>query len=348
MAISTASPSVTIDRLFTLAGNATIDSSGSYGNTIATTSVANSATLVFSNTSPIAFSGSGNRTLTLQGSSIGDNEMGLQLVDNTAGNGTLSVTKAAAGTWYLSNNNTYSGATTITAGALRAQDATATSFTTTTNGTTASNSSTLTVNSTMGLSVGEDIFGAGIPAGTTVLGFSGNTVTMSANTTTTVSTGINIGFGTIGSGGLSPNSNLVINGGVLESSGSFTRSLGTGPGQVQFTATGGFAASSSTLQVSIGGTANPSTLTWGTSGFLANGAALILGSNSALSEVQILNPLNLGSTYTLGQTISAVLASADGLTTTNTAFASIESAISGGPASSGVVANANIGLIKSG
>ncbi|HEX3655228.1 MAG TPA: autotransporter-associated beta strand repeat-containing protein, partial [Pirellulales bacterium] len=244
--IATASPSVSTDRLFTLAGNGTIDSSGSYGNDVLGSASANNAALVFSNTGAVVFSGSGTRTLGLQGTSISDNEIALQLVDNPAG-GALSVTKAGVGLWYLSNDNSYSGATTISAGALRAQD------------------------------------------------------------------GV----------GLSPNSNLVIAGGVLESSGVFTRPLGTAAGDVQFTATGGFAASSSQLQVAIGGTADPTTLTWGTSNFLANGAALILGSTSALSEVQILNPLNLGSA---GQTINVVSNAS-----TDTSYGTILGAISGGP-----------------
>ena len=60
----------------------------------------------------------------MQGTSTGDNEIDLQLINNTIDGSPLSVTKAGAGTWILGNtNNTYSGATTITAGALRAQDA---------------------------------------------------------------------------------------------------------------------------------------------------------------------------------------------------------------------------------
>ena len=52
-------PSVSIDRLFTLAGNGTIDSSGTFGNNIVTAAgAANNATLIFNNTTnSVAFAG---------------------------------------------------------------------------------------------------------------------------------------------------------------------------------------------------------------------------------------------------------------------------------------------------
>jgi len=118
----TQTPSVSIDRLFTLAGNATIDSSGQFGNNNLATGVANNAALVFANTGTIAFGGTGNRTLTLQGNSTGDNEIALKLVDNTTGGGTLFVTKTGGGQWLLTGTNTYSGTTTVSQGVLQAQD----------------------------------------------------------------------------------------------------------------------------------------------------------------------------------------------------------------------------------
>ena len=57
---TTQTPSVSIDRLFTLAGNGTIDSSGSYGNNLYNAAGAqNNAALVLSNTGAIAFAGTG-------------------------------------------------------------------------------------------------------------------------------------------------------------------------------------------------------------------------------------------------------------------------------------------------
>jgi autotransporter-associated beta strand protein len=115
---ATQTPSISINRLFTLAGNGTLDSSGQYGNNILATGAANNATLIFNNPAPVAFSGTGPRTLTLQGSSAGNNELDLQLVNN--GTSALSVTKTGAGVWILGgSSNTYSGTTTISAGVLR-------------------------------------------------------------------------------------------------------------------------------------------------------------------------------------------------------------------------------------
>jgi autotransporter-associated beta strand protein len=116
----TQTPSVSIDRLFTLAANGAIDSSGNYGNNSLTTGVQNNAALVFSNTGTIAFAGTGARTLTLTGNSTGDNEIASKLVDN--GTSALSVNKFGTGQWLLTGLNTYSGQTAVTAGVLQAQD----------------------------------------------------------------------------------------------------------------------------------------------------------------------------------------------------------------------------------
>ena len=121
---NTQTPSVSTDRLFTLAANGSIESSGSFGApTLSYTS--NNAALVFSNTAPVAFSGAGARTLTLAGDSNGDNRINLQLIDNPNASEPLSVTKAGSsnGLWILGNTgNSYSGNTTISAGYLQVGD----------------------------------------------------------------------------------------------------------------------------------------------------------------------------------------------------------------------------------
>ncbi|MEZ0255746.1 MAG: autotransporter-associated beta strand repeat-containing protein [Chthoniobacter sp.] len=124
---TTSTPSVSIDRLFTMAANGTIDSSGSVGNNFLTTAVADNAALVFNNTGPVSFANTtaAARTLTLQGSSVGDNEIDLQLVNNGTTTNSLGITKAGTALWILGNtNNTYTGLTTISGGQLRAQDGT--------------------------------------------------------------------------------------------------------------------------------------------------------------------------------------------------------------------------------
>ncbi len=120
---TTQTPSVTTDRLFTLAGNATIQSSGQYGNSVLAGGTANNAALIFSNTGDLVFSVPDiARTLTLGGTSTGDNEMRVHLIDN--GTAALAVTKADAGLWILnpSTSNNYKGTTTVSGGILRVAD----------------------------------------------------------------------------------------------------------------------------------------------------------------------------------------------------------------------------------
>ena len=86
----------------------------------------------------------------------------------------------------------------------------------------------------------------------------------------------------------------MLNGGVLESTGIFTRSLGTGADQVQWlsgTGNGGFAASSGSLIVAIGGLNSLTPLVFGTSSFTTG--TFSLGSVSALSDTTVLNPIDL-------------------------------------------------------
>jgi autotransporter-associated beta strand protein len=122
---NTSTPSVSIDRLFTIAGAATLDSSGTIGNNFLTASAQDNAALVFNNPGAVSYVGTTAApvVLTLTGSSLGDNEIDLQLVNNGSATNALSITKAGASLWILGNaTNAYTGLTTITLGQLRAQD----------------------------------------------------------------------------------------------------------------------------------------------------------------------------------------------------------------------------------
>lgn len=111
-ALTLGSRSASTDRLFTLAAAAT-------GATLSST-VTNNNAIVWSNTGAIVNNTTANATLTLTGTSTGDNTLNPQLADSSAGGGvTLSVTKAGAGQWNLgSTNNTYTGITTLNEGIL--------------------------------------------------------------------------------------------------------------------------------------------------------------------------------------------------------------------------------------
>ncbi|MGC3992464.1 MAG: autotransporter-associated beta strand repeat-containing protein [Chthoniobacteraceae bacterium] len=104
----------TTDRRFTLGSSGgTIDASGSgaltwAGNTGSGGTVSN----------VISISGTGNRTLTLTGSSTASNVLGIALGDSST-SGKSSLVKNGAGTWVLTGTNTYTGATTVNAGTLR-------------------------------------------------------------------------------------------------------------------------------------------------------------------------------------------------------------------------------------
>lgn len=99
----------TTDRVVNLAGTtggATLDQSGD-------------GLLKF--TGALTATGSGAKTLTLQGSTAGTGEIAGAIVDYTGAGGPLAtrVTKAGNGTWTLSGANTYTGTTAINAGTLQ-------------------------------------------------------------------------------------------------------------------------------------------------------------------------------------------------------------------------------------
>jgi autotransporter-associated beta strand protein len=322
---TTQTPSVSIDRLFTLEGNATLDSSGTYGNVVAGARAANSAALIFNNTGAIAYSTTGNKVLTLQGDSTGDNQINLQLVNPTSG--TLGVTKTGAGHWILGGlNNTYTGTTTITQGQLVAQDAgsNATSATTLEAGTSTTD---FYVNSTNGLSIGQAVTAGG--SGTIAAILDSQHVRLSSAQTIAANTALTFGsINSLSSGNLLFNQGTNTNEAILESVGTFTRTIGTGANQVQWGANqhGGFAAYSSPLTVTFGGSAN-----FGTGGIGNGTGELQLNSTTALSDVTVSGNLNLNGG------VRTIRVFDNG--TTNTDYATVSGIISGGSGS---------GLIKQG
>lgn len=245
----TGTTSISIDRLFTMSGGGQISNNS-----------ANSSTLILNKSNALTFGTTAAQTLTLGGSSTGDNQINLQLVNPSGG--ALSLNKTGAGQWILGNtSNSYTGTTTVTQGMLTAQD------------------------------------GTSLPAASGLI--------LGATTTA----------------------------GVFQSSGNFTRSVvasgSAGPGTVSWnasltTAGAGFAASTDKLVIAMGGIGTEQSLIWGTAGFgvsTTTTAPLILGSSTALAEVEWRNPINLNGT---ARTIQV-----DDNSNTAADFATITSVISG-------------------
>jgi fibronectin-binding autotransporter adhesin len=98
------------DRLFTLSGGGTIDSSGT-----GTLNLTNPGIIAF------AFPNQSNEFI-LQGSNSGDNTFAPTLADNHDSGGAVvatSLTKSGSGTWVVAGANTYTGGTNVYGGILR-------------------------------------------------------------------------------------------------------------------------------------------------------------------------------------------------------------------------------------
>ena len=95
----------TTDRLFTwTAGSGALQASGT-------------GAVNFNNTGTVAWGTiNGNRTMTLGGTNTGFNVLAAQINDN--GTGDVTLIKADAGRWVLTNDNTYTGNTTVNVGTL--------------------------------------------------------------------------------------------------------------------------------------------------------------------------------------------------------------------------------------
>jgi fibronectin-binding autotransporter adhesin len=92
------------NRMVALLGNGTLDTGLAVGTLSFTGTVA-------------SFAASGVQTLTLAGSNVGSNTISGIVVDGTTG-GSLALVKAGTGLWALTGTNTFSGATTVSAGIL--------------------------------------------------------------------------------------------------------------------------------------------------------------------------------------------------------------------------------------
>jgi fibronectin-binding autotransporter adhesin len=246
-------PAASTERLFTLGlAGGTLDGSGS-------------GAITFAGPGAVAFSGPttpGTRALILSGSTTG-NVFGLLLADNDTANGDLTaLTKSGPGSWIITANNTYTGATTINAGSLQLGNGGATGSlgagAVTDNG-------NLTFNRSGAVSVGAiDGSGSLTQAGTGTLILAADN-TYSGGTTINPGGTIQVGnggsAGTLGSGPVTDNGALVINRGDVFTLANNVTGTGTltqtGGGLIIITGSvssaGGTTVSSGELQVATGG-----------------------------------------------------------------------------------------------
>lgn len=287
----------------TTADNVTLNS-GNLTNTSSANQILQSISVTLGANGTWNLSGSGS--LTVNGIVIGSG---------------FGITKRGGGTLILNGANTYSGDTRIVAGAIQlgnasalqnstldldAGDAGTLSFGTLTSATFGGlkGDRNLSLQNTtpaaVALSVGNnnastayagDLSGSGrlIKVGTGTLTLSGNNTYSGV---TTISGGVLRMDGASSLAG----GNLTLNGGVLGlGAGDFTRALGTGNNQVQWTASGGFAAYGADRTVNLGGAG--ATLATSSSTLFGNSSAdaLILGADDATHTVTFENGINFNS-----------------------------------------------------
>jgi len=301
------------DRQFTLGVNGGgIDSSGSgpiawNGNTGSAGTAVNA----------VAISGAGSRTFTLTGNNTGANTFGLILGDSSAG--ATSLVKSGAGTWSITNANTYTGTTTISGGTLRIPKSaylynnnpanwTAANITVGngatlalnvdsagTNGFTAGNLTTLLTNLDGALTTG------GLQAGSTLAldtsTATGGTLTLTTPVQNTTGTGGGaVSLTKLGAGMLTINASNTYTGATTVSGG--TLALGTTTPLANTAIT---VASGATLQLtpSLGAVAIGSS--GGASLTLGGGSSLLLGGTTpASAETTTFNTVTLNGNLSIG------------------------------------------------
>jgi len=254
----------TTDRVINLVGTtggAVIDQSGT-GN------------LKFS--SALTATGSGAKTLTLQGSSAGAGEIGGAIVD---GSGTTSIVKLGTGTWTLSGANTFSGGVSLNAGQININNASALGTGTfiIADGTKIDNTSTASItnsnNNAMtwnGNFTYTGSYALNLGTGAVAMGSSCRTVTTTASTLT-------VGGTISGTGGLTKSGNGTLALGTISAT-NWTGTTTINAGNLQLGNPGGDSYASTNWVVNSGGT-----LTYTANDIIVNNALITVNASGTLA-----------------------------------------------------------------
>ena len=320
----------TTDKTIRIGGTVAAGTGGGTINNIGTGALTFSA----ANFNPAIASSTGARTLTLGGTNTGANTISGIIQNNNGASGVVSLTKSGAGTWVLSGANTYTGATTISAGVLRITRNT--SLGTTAGGVTVASGSGLEIDGTGGaVTVGAEaisIAGGGVTLPTPNLGairnIAGNntyggTVTLTAQSRINSDSGTLLLNNAIAITGATRNlivggaGNVTISGAITTTTGFVSKSDGastlTLSGNNTFT--GGLQISTGTVRLgnsgalnSTAGSENAVTFAASTSGSLALGGNNVvisgLNSNATPGNPIVENASSTNATLTVGNSLN--------------------------------------------
>lgn len=284
----------TSNRVLNLTSSATVEASGS-GALVLTSTITGTT---------------GAKVFTLAGTSTGTNTISGNIVN---GSGTTALTKAGIGTWILSGNNTYTGATTITAGLLKA-----------------SNIVVSAGNSNLGNATSAVILGDLTNSGT--LSYTGNSATYTRGFTVNA-----------GGGGLdvaTPGQTLTVNTGNVSTAGRFSF---TGPGNVTIASTisgTGSLAQNGTGKLTLSGSNSYSGGTFvnsgtvsaannnamGTGAITVNGGVFLIETGVTVSNTVNLAGGNLSRDLSAGSSLAGTVDASSG----NTSAALLDGQTSGG------------------
>ena len=328
--------------------NRTIALEGSTGGAIIDHSGTGTLKFTSNFTAPL----NGNKTLVLQGSTTGIGEIGGAIPDNTA-TFLTSLTKNGTGTWILSGNNTYSGATTINAGTLQIGNGNSTGSLSINS--TIINNATLAFNRSNSVIQGTHFSSNGVSGtGNLTQSGSGNLILNAVNTysgTTTINSGTLVIGNTNALGSSSVVQSSIASLLKIDTTGTVTNNMSVYNVQASQNATlsGAITVNNATWEVDAGDTLTVSGAVSGSGGITKNGTGtLILSGNNSFTGATAVNTgtLRASATGALGSTSSVAVNGGSLLVTAENAINnSADITLGGGTLAVSGTSNQSVGLL---